>query len=225
MAVISVSFVSFVIKKIMGRLIRAWRKPGGLLAPFFLNLMNAGHSRFTRKVLGEVSITSSDTILDIGCGGGNAISIMAERGGVVCGIDHSPSCVKKSISKNRRGVKAGRVVIREGDAEAIPFEDGAFDLVTAFETVYFWPDVEAAFLEINRKLKPSGVFIVACEVRRPEDGQKNFFDDVDAGSGVFRVFGLGEMKTILSNAGFVNIKELLPRENRWLCLSAQKERS
>jgi SAM-dependent methyltransferase len=131
--------------------------------------------------------------------------------------------VEKSINKNRSGVKAGRVVIREGDAEAIPFEDGMFDLITAFETVYFWPDAEAAFLEINRKLKPSGVFLVACEVRRPESGEKHFLEDADTGKGAFRVFGRGEMKGILGNAGFVNIKELLPLENRWLCLSAQKK--
>jgi SAM-dependent methyltransferase len=185
--------------------------------------MNLGHSRFTRKVLGEVTITPSDTILDIGCGGGNAISIMAGLGRVVCGIDHSPSCVEKSINKNRSGVKAGRVVIREGDAEAIPFEDGTFDLITAFETVYFWPDPEAAFLEIHRKLKPSGVFIVACEARKPENGKKHFLEDADTGNGTFRVFGRGEMRDILCNAGFVGIKELLPQKKRWLCLSAQKK--
>jgi SAM-dependent methyltransferase len=185
--------------------------------------MNTGHSRFTRKVLGEVSITPSDTVLDIGCGGGNAISIMAELGGVVCGIDYSPSCVKKSVAKNRSGVEAGRVVIREGDAGAIPFEDGMFDLITAFETVYFWPDAEAAFLEINRKLKPSGIFLVACEMRRPESGEKHFIEDADTGNGTFRIFGCDEMKDILGNAGFIDIKELLPQEKLWLCLSARKK--
>jgi SAM-dependent methyltransferase len=163
-------------------------------------------------------------VLDIGCGGGNAISIMSELGGRVYGIDYSPSCVKKSISKNRNGVKAGRVVIREGDAEAIPFEDGMFDLITAFETVYFWADVEAAFLEIHRKLKPSGVFLVACDMRRPESGEKHFLEDTDTGSGTFRIFEHSEMRDILCNAGFVNIKELLPQEKRWLCLLAQKKR-
>jgi ubiquinone/menaquinone biosynthesis C-methylase UbiE len=211
-------------KKIMGWLTRELRKPSGFLAPLLINLMNSGHSRFTRKVLGEVSITSSDTILDVGCGGGNAISIMSELGGMVYGIDYSPSCVKKSISKNRNGVKAGRVVIREGNAEAIPFEDGMFDLITAFETVYFWPDVEAAFLEIHRKLKPSGVFLVACDMRRPESGEKHFLEDTDTGSGTFRIFEHSEMRDILCNAGFVNIKELLPQEKRWLCLLAQKKR-
>ncbi|MDR1134371.1 MAG: class I SAM-dependent methyltransferase [Synergistaceae bacterium] len=209
-------------RKIMGWLIRELRKPSGFLAPFLISSMNLGHSRFTRKVLGEVSITSSDKILDIGCGGGNAISIMAESCGAVYGIDPSPSCVKKSTDKNRNGVKTNRVVIREGDAEAIPFGDGTFDLITAFETVYFWPDVESAFMEIHRKLKPSGIFLVACETRRPESGEKHLLEDIDTGNGTFRIFGRGEMRDILSAAGFVDIKELLPREDRWLCMSAQK---
>jgi hypothetical protein len=77
-------------------------------------------------------------------------------------------------------------------------------------------------LEINRKLKPSGLFLVACEVCRPESGEKHFLEDADTGNGAFRIFGRGEMRAILSNTGFINIKELLPQENRWLCLSAQK---
>lgn len=49
------------------------------------------------------------------------------------------------------------------DVGALPYGDGAFDLVTAFETVYFWPDLEKAFQEILRTLKPGGRFLLVCE--------------------------------------------------------------
>jgi ubiquinone/menaquinone biosynthesis C-methylase UbiE len=206
----------------MGALILNWRKPQGFFAPLLLSAMNLGHLPFIKKVLAEVSITSSDTVLDIGCGGGNAISIMAKSAGKVYGMDHSPECVKKAIGKNKSQVKSGRVVICERDACRIPFEDGMFDLITAFETVYFWPDIESAFMEIRRKLKPSGAFLVACEACRPEGGKKHFLESVDVKNTAFRIFERREIRDFLSKTGFANIRELSPQKPHWLCLSARK---
>ena len=41
----------------------------------------------------------------------------------------------------------------------LPYETGKFDLVTAFETVYFWPDLKQSFSEVFRVLKPGGMFM------------------------------------------------------------------
>jgi ubiquinone/menaquinone biosynthesis C-methylase UbiE len=46
----------------------------------------------------------------------------------------------------------------------IPWEDGAFDLVTAFETVYFWPDFEGGLKEVRRVLKPGGTLFICNEM-------------------------------------------------------------
>ncbi|WP_303236742.1 methyltransferase domain-containing protein [uncultured Bilophila sp.] len=45
--------------------------------------------------------------------------------------------------------------MRRGDASRLPYAAGAFDLVTAFETVSFWPDVPAAFVEVRRVARPA----------------------------------------------------------------------
>jgi SAM-dependent methyltransferase len=206
----------------MGVLIRIWRKPQGFFAPFFLGVMNLGHLPFIKKVLSEVPLGASDTVLDVGCGGGNAVRLMAKSAGKVCGVDYSPVCVKKSIRANILRVEAGQVSIREGNAEELPFEDNTFDLITAFETIYFWPDIESAFREIHRKLKPSGIFLVACETCAPEDGRKHFLEDIDVGKGPFHIYGYGEVRGILEKAGFSDIKELLSQKRLWLCLSARK---
>jgi SAM-dependent methyltransferase len=180
-----------------------------------------GHLPFIKKVLSEVLIEPSDTILDVGCGGDNAVRVMARSGAKVYGIDHSPACVEKAARTNHRQVQSGRVSILEGSAGELPFEDNTFDLITAFETIYFWPNIESAFGEIRRKLKPSGVFLVACETRAPEGG-KHFLEDADAGKEPFHIYACGEIRGVPEKAGFVDIKELLPQKPRWLCLSAQK---
>ena len=211
------------IKLLMGALIRTWRKPQGFFAPLFLGTMNLGNLPFIKRVLSEVLIGPSDTVLDIGCGGGNAVRIMADSAAEkIFGIDHSPVCVEKSIRVNKLQIEAGRVFIQEGDAGNPPFEDGMFDLITAFETIYFWPDIESAFQGIRRKLKPSGVFLVACETCAPEGGGKHFLEDIDAGKGPFHIYGRDEIHGILEKAGFTDIKELLPQKRAWLCLSARK---
>jgi ubiquinone/menaquinone biosynthesis C-methylase UbiE len=64
---------------------------------------------------------------------------------------------------NRQGIAEGRVEIRQASASALPFPDGLFDLVTAVETHYFWPDLPAGMREIQRVLKPGGTLVVLAK--------------------------------------------------------------
>ncbi len=67
------------------------RKPTGNFGRFFAMSMNRGHWPVTRWGLSHVKIKKSDTILDIGCGGGKTVNhlvVMAPEG-KVCGIDYS----------------------------------------------------------------------------------------------------------------------------------------
>lgn len=82
-------------------------------------------------------------VLDIGCGGGANLAQFLKLcpQGSVCGIDFSAESVATSLRKNAGAVAAGRCEVRQGDVSRLPYADASFDLVTAFETVYFWPDV------------------------------------------------------------------------------------
>ena len=51
-----------------------------------------------------------------------------------------------------------------GDVRSLPFEDESIDIVTAFETIYFWNDIEECFKEIYRVLKMGGQFLICNEV-------------------------------------------------------------
>ena len=54
----------------------------------------------------------------------------------------------------------GKVKVLEGNVADLPFEDNTFDIVTAFETVYFWPDFVNDLKEVLRVLKDDGSIIV-----------------------------------------------------------------
>ena len=52
----------------------------------------------------------------------------------------------------------------------LPFPDGMFDLVTAVETHYYWPDLVADMREVLRVLKPGGTFVLIAEAYKDGGG-------------------------------------------------------
>jgi SAM-dependent methyltransferase len=124
--------------------------------------MNISHSKLTDWGLNHISVGRQFTILDIGCGGGGTVRKLARIAtkGKVYGIDYSEESVRISRRTNRKLIEAGRVEIQHGSVSTLPFWDSLFDLVTAVETHYFWPDLANDLKEVLRVLKPGGILIV-----------------------------------------------------------------
>jgi ubiquinone/menaquinone biosynthesis C-methylase UbiE len=74
----------------------------------------------------------------------------------IIGLDYSAASIAVSRNTNAKGIEAGRVQIVLGSVAALPFSDGTFDIVTAVETHYYWPNLPANVREILRVLKPGG---------------------------------------------------------------------
>ena len=140
-------------------------RPEGEDGKKLLDRMNGGkHEDLAFWGLSHIEIAHDAQVLDIGCGGGANIARLLERtpDGHVSGLDYSPLSVQASREFNARAITAGLCDVVEGDSGALPFEDGSFDLVTAFETVYYW-DIGAAFAEVARVLRPGGAFLICNE--------------------------------------------------------------
>ena len=89
-------------------------------------------------------------LLDAGCGAGLALRKAADRGATVAGLDATAALL---------AVAAERVPgadLRVGDIDALPFEDGAFDVVTAFNAVQYAVDPARAVAELARVCRPGG---------------------------------------------------------------------
>ena len=101
---------------------------------------------------------------------------MLERSGTarVYGIDISAESVRKAKKVNKSEL-GKRCEVFRGSAEKLPFKDGQLDLVTAFETVYFWKNIESCFKEVTSPLKNGGKFAVICNYSDPKiDWKKKF---------------------------------------------------
>ena len=139
------------------------RKPKGKLGKMQLKSMNKEHTPVSLWGLKHLNIKSDDIILDIGCGGGININRMARNAKKVYGIDYSIESVNLSKEVNDDYIAQGKVEILEGNVQNLPFDDNSFDIITAFETVYFWPNIEKCFGEVKRVLKPGGLFLIGLE--------------------------------------------------------------
>ena len=79
------------------------------------------------------------------------------------GIDYSEISVEKTRKINKAGIESKRCEILQGDVMKLPFRDEIFDVITAFETIYFWPDICEAFKQVYKILKVGGTFMICNE--------------------------------------------------------------
>lgn len=174
--------------------------PQGRMGRAMLKFMNLCHAPLTNWGLSLLDIQEGRTMLDIGCGGGATLRRLLKRskGGMVYGIDISEESVAKARKVNA-AVLNKQVFVTQGSAEKLPYEDWKFDLVTAVETIYFWPNLPQCLQEVRRVLKPGGRFAVMVEVA---DENSKWVTLVEG----MKAYSPEQLKNLLADAGFVEIE-------------------
>ena len=147
------------------------RRPEGEAGRAMLARMNESHAYLVDWGLACIELHAGDTVLDIGCGGGNTLARMAERvtEGHLVGIDYAETSVEASRAFNAALIAAGRMEILHGSVESLPFEDGHFDAVVTVESFYFWPNPEECLKEVARVVKKGGTFLLLAEIYERND--------------------------------------------------------
>jgi SAM-dependent methyltransferase len=107
----------------------------------------------------RLGITPGTRLLDVGCGAGQLALIAARAGAVVTGCDIATNWLEKA--KLRAAAEGLDVAFEEGDAEALPYEDGQFDAVTSMFGAMFAPRPELVAAELARVCRPGGVIAMA----------------------------------------------------------------
>lgn len=141
------------------------RKPTGLRGRLMLSRMNAEHAAVSDWGMAQLPATSPHSIAELGCGGGRNAAELLRRypDASLTAIDYSPESVGRTARVNAAEVASGRCRTLQADVSDLPLPDDSFDLVTAFETVYFWPGPVASLREVLRVLKPGGTLLVVNE--------------------------------------------------------------
>jgi len=108
----------------------------------------------TSRLLHHLNPNESGVYLDIGCGTGNYTDALQHQGFQFIGIDPSNEMLAKAKLKNQQ------IEWRIGSSEKTGLEENSIDGIIACLTIHHWPDLELAFTELNRLLKPKGPLVI-----------------------------------------------------------------
>lgn len=202
-------------KRITKQHIQNAKKPTGEMGKQTLERMNVSHESLTNWALSFLKTENPNKILDIGCGGGATIKRLIYKypDSFVSGIDYS----KQSIDLSRKlnaDILNKKCEIQAADVHFLPYSDETFDIITAFETVYFWADLNKAFAEVKRVLAQNGEFLICCE---SSNSKNEIWQDV---LDELRILSENQWKEKLENNGF-KVSQI-QNQGEWICLICQK---
>ena len=173
--------------------------PSGWLGHLFGRLMNRHNARLNAFALEQLALTQHDRVLEVGFGGGAALEQMMSRARFVCGLDRSETAVQGAENRFADQVAVGCADFRVGRVEAMPFDAGDFDWVYTVNTIYFWPSLEAGFVQVHRVLKPLGQVVVGFL-------PKEHMDRMGMPADIFTTRTIQEVMTALDRVGFHRIE-------------------
>ena len=144
-----------------------FRNPQGDEGRKVLESMNDHHVPLWDFCLSKLPKSMDGAVLDVGCGGGGFLRRLSERYpfAMLFGVDISGDALEMTMSVNSDTYESGGLELHQASVDSLPFQEGSFDIVTAMETYFFWPDFDRGVGEISRVLSPGGVLAIGSELR------------------------------------------------------------
>ena len=196
------------------------RKPEGFLGKMMLSGMNTGHAKLADWGLTHLPAITPTKAVDLGCGGGrNAGELLKKYPEAhVTAVDYSELSVEKARDYNKTMIAAGRCTVERGDVSDLKLPAEAFDLATAFETIYFWPGLEKCFAQVAKVLKSGGYFMI-CNESDGTDATSLKFEKIIDG---MKNHTVEEIEAALLSAGFSEVKTDRHPSKPWITVLARK---
>jgi ubiquinone/menaquinone biosynthesis C-methylase UbiE len=173
------------------------RKPAGNWARKNYKEPKAHYKAFF-KSMDLLEPDASDHYLEIGCGGGVFLNMVAQRAARACGLDHSPDMVRLAKETNKYAIAQGKVEVRQGDAEKLPWPEGSFTCTANTSMWFFLENPQKVLEELGRVLKPGGRLVIATIKR-------SLLMRMIWGIYSLRLYSDDQMRDMLKNAGFEKV--------------------
>jgi ubiquinone/menaquinone biosynthesis C-methylase UbiE len=181
---------------VRGILMRTFGRPTGLLGWLGGTIMARSNRKCAAWVIELLQVQSDDAVLEIGFGPGVGIQLLARSAaaGLVVGVDASEVMVAQARARNARAIETGRVDLRYGTVESLPFQAQTFDKALAINSMQVWPDPVAGLEEIRRVLRPNGRLALGFT---PHSGQAK-----DGLPDLLTTAGFAEVRLVEGEPGF-----------------------
>lgn len=142
---------------------RQARRPEGVRGRLAALVLNRSNRAVVHAAVTATDLEAGQSGADIGFGGGVGLRPLLDRvgrDGRVYGVELSQTMLARAQSRFARDIEAGRLVLHAGDLAALPMPDNSVDAAITINTVYFVDDLDRAFAELARVLRPAGRLIV-----------------------------------------------------------------
>ena len=181
------------------------KKPSGLVGKLVGKIMEKGNREIYEKMINQLELKKGDKIYEIGFGSGLGIDLIARKktSVILHGIDYSELMVGEATKRNRPLIDDGTVNLRLGDFMTAPVMPGKYDKVFCVNVIYFWSDLNRAFVKVYSMLNENGLF---CIFMVPD---KYLMDRRFAEE--FFKHPIEKVVTELQNAGFKSIEYSLDK--------------
>jgi SAM-dependent methyltransferase len=156
-------------------------KPSGDAGEEMLIYMNEEHTDLTEWALSLLSYNDISSILDVGCGGGATLRMLASLApdAALTGVDYSDVSVRLTEKTNADLIKSGRLSVINASVAALPFASDIFDRVITVESFYFWPDPAKSLAEVRRVIAPGGCLMLVSEIYERPDLTPHCRENID----------------------------------------------
>lgn len=187
------------------------RRPTGWFGTFVMSrFLNRVNGQIIDRTLALLDAKAEHSVLEIGFGGGSALSRLAQEAssGVIAGVDISPEMIRQAERRFRHKIETGRLRVQLGDVTHLPFAAGVFDRVFTVNTIYFWPDALQGLGEIYRVLKHDG--LAAISIRSKEKMEEHAVTKYG-----FCLFSADDVARLMREAGFREIRVDHRDQDKW----------
>jgi ubiquinone/menaquinone biosynthesis C-methylase UbiE len=137
---------------------RMFGRPRGLLGRLGGVIMARANRVAAAEVVELLDVRPNDKVLEVGFGPGVGVRLLSEhaKSRYIAGIDPSKEMVAQAAARNAKAVAGGRVDLRYGSVNTLPFSDATFDKVIAINSMQVWPNATEGLREVRRILKLGG---------------------------------------------------------------------
>ncbi|WP_214742069.1 class I SAM-dependent methyltransferase [Exiguobacterium sp. s48] len=139
-----------------------YENPRGPVGKYIGEKMVRQHRIEVEWTIEQLQIHPNATVLELGCGAGDAMAtIRHKRDDVsVIGLDRSKTIIHSARKRNEASIQTGRAYFIQGDLHQLEVVDASVNHVFSIHTLYFWEEITTVLSEIERVLKPNGTFVI-----------------------------------------------------------------
>ena len=186
------------------------KKPSGIFGRFFMSrIFDKGNLELNNFVKETLSIKKSDNILEIGCGTGSLIKIIADEleNGIVEGIDFSKTMISMAKKKNKKHIGKKKAIIRLGNFDELQFENNSYDKIFSVNTIYFWKNPVITISKAFDLLKANGMIVLGFH-------NKEEMEKMDLDENIFQLYSLQDVINLLKTDKILKEVEIISKKGQ-----------